>query len=280
MSYSGKRNYFSRLPNQSLAVTECGLTICDPGHRAYARIYGHYSAHFVLEGKGIYNVNGKDYPISAGEGFMIIPDLPASYVADDNEPWKYIYANFSGPDDAAIAHYAGLNNTNVTFNFDLSDDMASDLHSMLRCNEKQGAKGYDVTGYFLLIMSRLIKANTEKKGDFYLPEHYVQKAISYIEDNYPYNITITDIASFVGIDRTYLYRLFLKNIKISPTKYLTNYRLERAIAMMEHESLNLHDIALSSGFYDTSHFTKVFTAHHNGTTPGKYREQKFSKDKE
>ncbi len=277
MSYSGKRHRFFRLPNQSLAVTECGLTICDPGHPTPPRIYGHYSAHFILEGKGVYYVNGKEYSLSAGEGFMITPDAPASYKADDKEPWRYIYATFAGPDDAAIVHYAGLNDTKVTFSFDLSEDMISDLNSMLKCSEAQGAKGYDVTGYFLLVMSRLIKANTEKKGDSYLPEHYVQKAISYIEDNYPYNITIGDIASFVGIDRTYLYRLFLKNTKITPTKYLTNYRLERAVAMMEHDSMTLHDIALSAGFYDTSHFTKVFSLHY-GITPGKYRKDKFNKE--
>ncbi len=277
MSYSGKRNYFSRLPNQSLAVTECGLTICDPGHRSYARIYGHYSAHFILEGKGTYYINGKEYPLTKGQGFMIIPDAPVYYIADAKEPWRYIYANFIGPDDAAIVHYAGLNNSTVTFDYDMTEEMISDLHSMLKCNMNQGAKGYDVTGYFFLVMSRLIKAYTEKKGDTYLPEHYVNKAISYIEDNYPYNITIGDIASFVGIDRTYLYRLFLKNIKISPAKYLTNYRLERAVAMMEHDSMTLHDIALSSGFYDTSHFTKAFTLRY-GATPGKYRKDKFDKE--
>ena len=64
MAYSGNRYGFSQMPNQSLAVSQCGLTICDKGHAVKTMLYAHYSAHFILEGKGTYTVNGKSYTFS------------------------------------------------------------------------------------------------------------------------------------------------------------------------------------------------------------------------
>lgn len=270
MGYSGNRYGFSKLPNQSLAVSQCGLTACSSGHMVKTMIYAHYSAHFILKGKGYYTVDGKTYELGPGEGFMITPNIPNTYVADENDPWKYIYVSFYGLDDKAIVHYAGLDDKNVIFSFELSDEMIHDLYAMYHAGENKGTKGYDVTGYFLVVMSRLIKANSEENGDNYLPEHYVAKAVSYIEDNYPYNIKVSDIADFVGINRTYLHKLFVKNLNITPVKYLLAYRLKIAEAMMEQEELSLNDIAFSTGFYDMSHFSKAFIAK-NGISPGKYR---------
>ena len=274
MSLSGNKRYdFSRLPNQSLAVSQCGLTICDAGHEVKTRIYGHYSAHFILEGKGRYTVNGVTYELGPGQGFMITPDIPNTYTADEEKPWKYIYVNFYGLDDETLVHYAGLNDTNVTFTFELDEENIHNLYSMYNAGEITGTKGYDVTGYFLIIMSRLVKAHSEKKGDTYLPEHYIAKSISYIEDNYTYNITVSDIAKHVGLNRAYFHRLFSKHLNTSPAKYLLDYRLKKAESLLSHKYLSLSDIALSTGFYDVSHFSKAFTSKY-GSAPGKYRSEK------
>lgn len=46
-------------------------------------------------------------------------------------------------------------------------------------------------------------------GGAYTREHeYVNKAIGYIKSNYGYPIQISDLARHIGIDRTYLYRIF------------------------------------------------------------------------
>ncbi len=270
MSYSGTRHDIELIPSRSLSVTQCGLTICDKGHKTPSRIYGHYSVHFILEGKGCYRAAGKSYELSAGQGFMIFPDIPNSYEADEKEPWKYIYANFSGIDDDAIVHYSGINENNVTFSFDLSEDMLNDIYAMYKASSKNGAKGYDVTGYFLLVMSRLIKSCLEKPKNDYLLHHYVSKAVSFIEDNYPNSITVSDIASFIGIERTYLHRIFQKATGTTPLKYLSAYRLSKAELLMRHDNMSLSDIAHATGFYDVAHFSKAFISK-NHISPNQYR---------
>lgn len=85
-----------------------------------------------------------------------------------------------------------------------------------------------------------------------------------------------DIARFVGIDRSCLCRIFKAGLGVSPARYLHAYRLKKVAEMMERESLSIHEIALSTGFYDVSHFSRVFAPRY-GMQPGAYRKMCLKK---
>ena len=278
MSYVIDSYHLNKLPGQSLAVIQCGLQICHPGHSCGPHTYHTYSAHFIIEGKGTYIVDGRSYELSAGQGFMIMPEVSNTYTADKKDPWKYIYASFIGADDDVLVHNAGLNESNSTFTFPLDDTMLNDLHAMHTASKSYDALGYDVTAYFLLVMSRLIRANTQNKNKAVCPMHYVNKAIFYVENNYDKSITIKDITSFVKIDRTYLYKLFRKYLGESPTMWLNNYRLNKAVEMMENEDISINEIAYSTGFYDVSHFYKAFSKKFK-CSPKTYRDEYYKRRK-
>ena len=274
MSYDTDRYTLKKDSDQSLAVVECGIQICHSGHTSPRLMYRHYSAHFILEGKGKYILDGKTYDLGPGQGFMITPGAPCIYIADKEEPWKYVYASFCGADDDALVHSAGLDRNNVIFDFPLDEDMIHDIYAMHAAGKKNEARGYDVTGYFLLCMSRLVKANKAPLPKKDMSEDYVKKAIIYIEDNYPYDISVSEIAFHVGVDRTYLYRLFTKFRACSPSKYLINYRLDKAVEMLEDRDLSMSEISMSVGFHDISHFYKAFTARF-GKPPKQIRREKY-----
>lgn len=44
-------------------------------------------------------------------------------------------------------------------------------------------------------------------------ESYADKARDYIYNNFGYDIKVSDIAKYVGIDRTYLYKIFMEEYK-------------------------------------------------------------------
>ena len=136
---------------------------------------------------------------------------------------------------------------------------------------------YEVLGYLLLVMSRLVKANAKSKPQLSPPERYVKKVKQYIEDNYSLSITVSDVAFNAGLDRTYLYRLFMKHVGMSPQHYLSDYRLKRAAQMLEDRARPIGEISASVGFRDTSYFYKVFT-HKFKKTPKKYREDLAKSD--
>ena len=259
-------------PNQSLAVIQCGKTVCQAGHSPGHRVYHSYSATFILRGKGTYLVGGKQYELKAGDGFIIPPGMSVNYIADRQDPWEYIYAIFRGSDAETLVWNAGLDARHLTFSFSADEEMLELLNQMHTASRENKARGYDVIGSFLLIMSRLIQKQTQKSSEPLRPENYIAKAIAYVEDYYPYGVSVRDMAAYVGIDRTHLYRLFKVNVGTSPQQYLNEYRLKKAVEMMARQQYSLGSIALSVGFYDISHFSKAFAACY-GIQPGAYREQ-------
>lgn len=273
MSYDTERYSMDKLSNQSLSVIECGLQICHSGHSSGRLVYQDYSAHFILEGKGTYSVNGKTYELKSGQGFLITPDVPNIYVADEKEPWKYIYATFKGIDATTLVHNAGLDEDDVIFSFPLTEEVVHYLKCMHAAGRDYLSKGYDVLGYFMLVMSNLVRDNSKKKQSSLSSGKYVKLACSYIEDHMAYDISIKDVADYVKIDRSHLYRLFIKYLGISPSKYLADIRMKRALDLMEYDMLSINEIALSAGFYDSAHFSRVFFAKF-GMSPGKYKKLK------
>ncbi len=272
MAYTGERYNMVRYAGQSLAIIECGVTICDSKHYVPPRIYPNHSVTFILSGKGVYVVGDETYELSEGQGFMITPDTVCSYMADDNEPWTYIYVIFSGSDAETIAHNAGLDENSLIFDFDLREDFINLLYSIHSSCREQTAMGYEAIGYFMLVMAELIEKNISVKEAYSSAEVYIKKAIRYIKQHYSYHITINELAAYIGFDRTYLYRLFMENFKKSPSEYINDYRLKKAVEMMDNKQLTLPNIALSTGFYDYSYFSKQFKKKYH-ESPGAYRRE-------
>lgn len=275
MSFDTDRYNLKKLPSQSLAVIECGIQICHAGHAAPKLFYKDYSAHFILEGKGIFIKDDVEYELHAGQGFLITPNTTCVYIADEKEPWKYVYASFRGADDDALVHNAGLDDNNVIFDFPLDEDMVHDIYAMHRAGKKNDARGYDVTGYFLLVMSRLVRAAKTTVAERQ-SEYYVKRAKKFIEDNYSEPIAVTDIAEYLRLDRTYFYRLFVKSEGVAPSDYIREVRLSAAARMLENNKLSVREVAQSAGFGNMAYFYKRFSEKH-GMTPKQYQETKKEK---
>src|SRR5438552_18460374 len=65
-------------------------------------------------------------------------------------------------------------------------------------------------------------------------------------------------------------RAFRNSSGVSPHRWLLKHRVDHARELLSDRALSLTDIALSCGFADQSHFTRVFTAM-VGVSPGVWR---------
>ena len=79
-----------------LYMTCCGCSRTEPLHRFGPALKPHYLIHYVLSGKGIFRLEGEEYPLEAGYGFLIEPGQMSLYQADEKEPWTYIWVGFAG----------------------------------------------------------------------------------------------------------------------------------------------------------------------------------------
>lgn len=276
---------------QPFKIFYCGRESCLPGHSFGPAIRKQYLIHFVLAGRGEFHVGGTTYELSAGDAFLIRPGEVTYYQADQNEPWTYAWMAFAGDQADSILAEVGFgvfDHIGEFCHIDMIDRLLDELQQSFE-NPAEGEFG--LTGYFFLIVNQLQARATERdksnlfaaalnRSDNDRPiahphtydQRYLAKARSIMRDNFAYPITIANVARLIGIDRTYLYRIFMHYEKRSPKQYLTALRIKAAREMLLETDHSLAEIALSCGFYDSSAFCRTF-ADYEGMTPGQYRKR-------
>ena len=81
--------------------------------------------------------------------------------------------------------------------------------------------------------------------------------------------TLSDLSNLTGLNKHYLYRVFCRDVGLSPHRYQTAVRVEKAKTLLA-EGESVAQVALETGFVDQSHFTRAFK---KGTqvTPGQFQ---------
>ena len=97
-----------------------------------------------------------------------------------------------------------------------------------------------------------------------------KKIIDYIQNHFTEDISNDDIAEYMHFNISYLNRVFKKYTKTTIHSFLLEQRLDFAMEKLKTETLSVGEIALSCGFTDIPHFTKIFKKY-VGKTPGEYR---------
>lgn len=105
---------------------------------------------------------------------------------------------------------------------------------------------------------------------------YVRKIKEYIREHYFEEIELQDIADFVNLNSDYMRRLFKKQEKISISKYLLKFRMEKAIFLLLNSNKSITDIAFEVGFNSRQHFYRVFMEQY-GLNPKEYRKLRGTK---
>ncbi|MGD1898138.1 MAG: helix-turn-helix domain-containing protein, partial [Phormidesmis sp.] len=85
------------------------------------------------------------------------------------------------------------------------------------------------------------------------------------------DVSLKELADVVGLSRFHFCRLFRQQVGVSAGAYQLQLRLTEAKKMMI-KGRSLAEVAIATGFYDQSHFSRHFKRY-VGTTPAKYTGQ-------
>lgn len=255
--------------NNPLELYFCGHENCSPSHFFGPAVRPHYLIHYILNGQGIYYENGREHRLSTGDGFLILPGKITYYVADSKNPWEYCWIGFDGHETNSILEHCGLTDADLIFHVE-DKNIAADLLELNQIFSEGAGNRYTYVSYLYKIFSYMLQ--TTKAAASSIAESYLEQATAYINQNYIYDIKIKDIAKAIGIDRTYLYRLFMESKKVSPQQYLIDYRLQAVCRNLKDSKLTVTEIAYSCGFKDTPSLNKHFKRHYC-ITPLQYRKE-------
>lgn len=115
-----------------------------------------------------------------------------------------------------------------------------------------------------------IEALKENELSFNRAKVVATEAINYIHDHYKEDISLQEVAAYIGYSEVYFCKFFKQNFGKSFIVYLNEYRIEKAKKLLENPLINIKDICYESGYRDANYFTRVFKRL-TGTTPSDYR---------
>jgi len=95
----------------------------------------------------------------------------------------------------------------------------------------------------------------------------------YIHDHYKEKITIDDIAEYMSISRSECFRCFKRFMNKRPTEYINEYRLLKAVKLLNETDKSITEIFAECGYESASYFGRVFKKKY-GMTPIQYRNSK------
>lgn len=254
----------------SLSVYNVGSQKCEPGYQWGPGIRDHYLIHYIISGRGTYTCEGRTWNLEAGDAFLVCPYQEIAYCADSSQPWKYCWVGFNGSDAPPILAATDFSKEQPCIR--QVPDGTTFGQLLLRIYEARGnqfVNEVEMSGDLYIALSFLIRCARKKAASRRADHDYVQKSVEYITSHYAYPIAIDEVAAYVGISRSHLFREFQKHMNKSPKEYLTDFRIQQACCLLKDSNLSITAIANSTGFDNSMYFSKVFRKE-KGMTPSEY----------
>ena len=266
--------------NFEMSLDECGIEQGIPGFGYKYEVLKDAVIHYITKGYGTFKINDEVYNLKQGDIFILLKGMNVEYIASMDEPWEYYWIGFSGSkaneclnrtaiiesyaasckEDSKIPHII-LNMCEIskTYNPSCSDDilLLKELYSLLYALIEEFPKPFEYKDKEL--------------------HAYIQEAINFINSNYMNSITVNEIANHVNLSRSYLYKMFIKNLKISPQKYLINLRMYKATLLLKNTKIPIGEVASKVGYSDSLLFSKTFSKYFS-MSPLNYRNNQIGKN--
>ena len=257
---------YSKCANVDINSMECGREKCAPCHSYGPAIRQYCLVHYVESGKGIFEIDGKIHHVSAGQIFYIPPKIITYYEADKNDPWEYKWVGIEGRGVERTFENGGLNKENAVM---YVDSALSDIIDELICKSDDDLLGITALVYeFLSCLGARAKVNSHMSSS----EIYVGKAVDYIHGSIHRKITVSEISSYLNIDRSYLTSVFKNTLGVSPQQYILAQKMDMACHYLESTDYDISYIGQSVGCEDLFAFSHAFKRI-KGVSPAKYRKK-------
>ncbi len=262
-------NDFSR--SLDAFVYTCGYETCTPGHSYGPILRSGYLIHYVLSGRGYYQVRGQTYRLGEGDAFLICPDELIYYEADRKDPWTYTWIGFQGVKIREYLDRTFLLTTPV-FHYGQDDRIRLCHEKMFEANQLSANRDLIMNSilyeYLFLLARKFPKEPVRSQENQAV---YVEEALRYLESCYGQNLSIQSVADELGLDRSYLHRIFKAATGASPQEYLLDLRIRKACDLLQRTDLSVSIISRSVGYEDTLYFSRLFKKK-KGVSPTGYRE--------
>ena len=223
----------------------------------------------LVDGKAVITTSEHRKTLTRESGFVIPSGNSARIKADSIESATAIILNVCGRSLERLYKLIEKRSDNLIPVFESSGicDAARDLVS--ECSAEYSSD-YGIMLSFYGFLNSIYEYYSEKKLS--TQNTYMKRAVEYIERNYNKNISVEGIANMLGIERSYLSRLFKSYKNKSTQNYIIDYRIRCACRMFEQEDVNVSQVCAAVGYTNIYCFSRIFKSR-VGVPPKEYMER-------
>jgi AraC-like DNA-binding protein len=243
----------------------------------------------ITRGKGIHHIDGMDYPVAAGDVFLIQGNIAHCFVERREMEHYNVMFDPSGltlpepelrqiPGYQAIFHLEPAYRRRHRFGSHLQLDYlnltsAEDIIRQMQAEIRDNASGANAAIFghlvaLIVFISRQYSAHAisyKRKGLLRLG-----KLVGMLEKDYAKDWSLDKIARLSGMSKNNLLLVFKDATGQSPIDFLLNLRLRKAAEMLLDSDCSITETALNNGFHDSNYFTRQFRKMF-GCSPRQYR---------
>lgn len=216
---------------------------------------GYFDLTFVLEGKMVYIIDGKEIVLHKNDVLFAKPNSQRTRYKTF-EKSTYVSLNFLSDEDINLPVYM-KNAVTPSIRKLLSiypDSYLPDINS-----EKKCAYFYNFVILELLESVNLKSANP-----------HVRKMLDYITQNITKPISLTELSEHTNLTKEYCSLIFKKETGEAPLHYINRLKMTAAKNLIQHNRMSLSDICDYLGFDNYNYFSRLFKKYHK-TSPTSFK---------
>lgn len=236
-------------------------------------IKNRFVIHYVTNGKGFYNINGKLYTLQAGDIFFIPATQIIFYYPDPQDPWEYFWFEYNGHHALALNERAGLNAQAPVYKVKNPDKLTFICNAMLE-NLNDQTDDLTTVSFLYRVFAEIINERALQKAPAANSrDDFIGKIFTYISSNYSSPaLSLTDIAAHFNINASYLSRIFRQTAGVPISKYIIDFRMSKAVNLLKRRDLSIKHVAISVGYSDPLYFSREFSRLYR-ISPSSYRKE-------
>jgi AraC-like DNA-binding protein len=268
----------------------CYETTINQNINGYIPLHWHDELQFVLvrKGEAFFQINGGKITVREGEGLFINSSCLHMAKEKNDSGCVYICLNVSPSFVLSQELFTTfvlpyIQATNLAYLHLVPKELWANniLDSIMRINQliKENPPYYeiDISVHLTLIWKNLIinGVQLEYEQKEMLKNQRMKQMLNWIHTHYAEKVLLDDIARAGELSRSECCRYFKRILKKTPLNYVTDYRIQKSLLLLQQSESNVTDVAYQVGFNSTSYFIDKFRKTMN-MTPLAYKKYKKS----
>lgn len=231
-----------------------------------------YSLHWVIDGKGYFYLDDKEYCVSKNDVFLCTPDKKFKNVPVPGDEWRYVWISVEGAGIKTMLHELGLFGASPVIHLHDGSEIAALFRNIFRyVDENKTANCLGMQGAWLSALAAVSRNMSDIVANRPDENGYVNLAKRCLRDNLSNeSFRIEDLSGMMNLSHSYLCKVFKRNVGVSIKAWMKEQRMKRAAELLITTEFTVVEVCYNAGYRNYSHFCTEFVKYW-GVTAGEYR---------